>query len=80
MRNVFVLIGLSVVLAACVTTGRTPGSRDAVPQVVWDRIPASTPIEEIRRGPDGCYWYIRHGPLESLLVPVRDAESVPVCV
>lgn len=69
----FGFIGL---LAACQTTGRIPRE---VPPEVWERIPADTPTEEIRQGPDGCFWYLRHGPLETVLVPVRDIESVPIC-
>ncbi len=70
---------LILLLVGCQSTGRTPTSRDAIPATVWDRIPASTPVEEIRQGPDGCFWYLRHGPLETVLVPVRDVDSIPVC-
>ena len=82
MKKAFVLMGLGLGLAGCVAnTGSSPTSRDAVPQAVWDRIPASTPLNEIQQGrQDGCYWYLRHGPLETMLVPVRDVESVPVCI
>ncbi len=70
---------LILTLAACQSTGRVPTNRDAVPQAVWDRIPTSTPLEEMRQGPDGCFWYLRHGPLETVLVPVRDLDSYPLC-
>lgn len=67
-------------LGGCVNTGITPTSRDQVPQTVWDRVPPSTPVQEIQQGTvDGCYWYLRHGPLETVWVPVRDIESVPIC-
>ncbi len=79
LTNCLFATGLILTLAACQTTGRTPSSRDSIPQAVWDRIPTSTPIEEIRQGPDGCFWYLRHGPLETVLVPVRDIDSWPVC-
>lgn len=68
-------------LAGCVNTGITPTSRDQVPQAVWDRVPRGTPVDEIQQGTvDGCYWYLRHGPLETVWVPVRDLESVPICM
>ena len=72
-------LGLVLTLSACVGTSTTPTSRDAVPAAVWDRVPASTPLEELLQGPDGCFWYLRHGPLETVWVPVRDVETIPVC-
>jgi len=67
-------------LGGCVNTGITPTSRDSVPQAVWNRVPPGTPVAEIQQGTvDGCYWYLRHGPLETVWVPVRDLESVPIC-
>jgi len=71
-------LGLVLTLSACVGTSTTPTNRDAVP-AVWDRVPASTPLEELLQGPDGCFWYLRHGPLETVWVPVRDGETIPVC-
>ena len=78
------LIGAGILaltaLGGCVNTGITPTSRDQVPQAVWDRVPRSTPVDEVMQGSvDGCFWYLRHGPLETVWVPVRDAESIPVC-
>ncbi|TBX27763.1 MULTISPECIES: hypothetical protein [Nioella] len=67
-------------LGGCVNTGITPTSRDQVPQAVWNRVPPGTPVQNIQQGTvDGCYWYLRHGPLETVWVPVRDIESVPIC-
>ena len=72
--------GLALVfLGGCVGTSQVPTSRDEVPASVWAEIPASTPLEEIMRGPDGCFWYLRHGPLETVWVVVRDIDSIPVC-
>lgn len=80
MRKAFGLIGLGL-LAGCANTGITPTTRADVPQAVWEHIPANTPVDSIRQGSqDGCYWYMHHGPLESILIPVRDDESVPVCL
>jgi len=81
--NLRLTVATALVLAllgGCVNTGITPTSRDQVPQAVWDRVPPGTPVQEIQQGTvDGCYWYRRHGPLQTLWVPVRDIESVPIC-
>ncbi|WP_071674639.1 hypothetical protein [Nioella nitratireducens] len=77
--NVIGIAGLCALLAGCVGTSSTPTSRDQVPQAVWARVPASTPLDELLQGPDGCFWYLRYGPLETVWVPVRDEESIPVC-
>ena len=75
-----VAAGLCVLsLGGCVGTSTTPTSRDQVPALVWARVPGSTPLNELLQGPDGCFWYLRHGPLETVWVPVRDSESIPVC-
>lgn len=80
MNKIVMLVGLAVGLAGCQNTGRAPATQDAVPQAVWDRIPADTPLTEIIQGrEDGCYWYMHRGPLETQLIPVRDVESAPIC-
>tara|TARA_A100001391_G_scaffold159343_1_gene117883 strand:+ start:127 stop:315 length:189 start_codon:yes stop_codon:yes gene_type:complete len=51
------------------------------PPIALDHIPADMPGESIRQGTvDGCYWYMHHGPWDSIQSPVRDEENVPVCL
>ncbi|WP_224815258.1 hypothetical protein [Hasllibacter sp. MH4015] len=69
----------SLALAGCVTP--TPeGQVEELPDEVLALVAPGQDPSSARLEPDGCYWYLHRGPVESTYIPLLTREQRMICV
>lgn len=80
--NFVVQTSLLLALGACSATfdGAASGTTGAIPDEVAQIAAPYQDLTTARLRPeDGCYWYLHTGPVETTLIPLRDAEGRIIC-
>lgn len=85
MRPISAILPLAfLALAACddtvsgVSTG-PDGYLETVPPNVAALAAPGQNLETVELRPDGCYWYLYEGPVETLMVPLRADTGGKIC-
>ncbi|MCV3270328.1 hypothetical protein [Roseobacter sinensis] len=75
-------LALTVLLGACAETGTGAGGTPIrnLPEEVVAMAAPNQDLTSVRILPeDGCYWYRHVGPVETTLLPLRNAAGQPIC-
>ncbi len=69
----------AMALSGCVTP--TPvGEVEVLPPEVIGLIAPGQDPSTARLEPDGCYWYLHNGPVESTYIPLLTRDQRMICV
>nr|WP_227420084.1 hypothetical protein [Roseitranquillus sediminis] len=77
MACTLLILGGCASVNAIGETGTSAGGN--VPDAVAALAAPGQDLQSTRLGPDGCYWYLYNGPVETTSLPLRTVEGRTIC-